>query len=146
MIYRGIKALLDQTTGLGEFVGDRIFPVVAPQNTPLPVVIYEIPSVKHCMHLRGGSGLGRAILDVACFAEDPGGFVAVRQMKELIRLRMTNFKGESAGIQIRGITSDNEEGVDERMEFIPPQDESENGVHVCTLTFMVSYVEPNPGD
>ena len=60
---------LKDYAGLAALVGDRIYPVTAPQNVALPYCVYmRVSNVREYSHA-GYSTLHRARMQVTCFAE-----------------------------------------------------------------------------
>src|SRR5438132_1488141 len=57
---------------LGQLVGQRVSPVNAHQNTPLPRVDYQLVGDEPVHHLKGETNAKVATIHLRCWAKDPG--------------------------------------------------------------------------
>jgi hypothetical protein len=87
-LYDRLKSVPELTALLG---GDapRIYPLAAPQDAPLPYVVYRLVSDGAPTPQRNG-GLLNATLEVAVYGEKP---VQVVSIAEIVRAKLDGFQG-----------------------------------------------------
>lgn len=74
---QGIYAALAAHAGVAALAGDRIYPVEAPQGTPLPRIVFARQETENLATLRGRGTHDRVQVAVLCFADD------VQQVRDL---------------------------------------------------------------
>lgn len=91
-----LVAHLRADSGIAAVVGDRIYPVVLPQNSAKPAITYqEITGIPQT-DLSGDDGdLMEIRVQVDCWGENPRGYTAASALADLVRVRLqtaaTNF-------------------------------------------------------
>jgi len=135
MIYRVLHRLLSEDGQLQELVGGRIYPFPAPQEYSKPFVVFEPQSMEHEESLSGHSGLSKATVLIHSCAADPGGLVRAWTISTAVRLAVQGRNGELVeGIIVGGIQT-----PDESFDFALPENESEYGIHIVSLTALISW-------
>jgi len=75
----------------------RVWPVMAGQNAPFPLVVYRRTGTRRDRSLTGGYCVPVATVSVAIVSET---YVEVKEIAEAIRLSLDNFTGDGAGVKI----------------------------------------------
>ena len=90
MIEIEVYKYLSQYAGLTALVGDRIYPMILPQDAVLPAVTCEKISGQRINTKFGPAGLVRARIQVSCWAK---GYLVAKQVAEQVRLALAGFPG-----------------------------------------------------
>jgi hypothetical protein len=103
-------ARLQSQTAVSSVVGNRVYPLIAPQGTPLPLVIYQRTAVDRPQSLTGNVGNPVVTLTLTSYATS---YTAVKQLSRSIRLAVDGWTGTTAGVTIQRTTLQTEaDGVD----------------------------------
>jgi hypothetical protein len=103
------QQLTTETTVAG-LIGSRVFPLIAPTGTPLPLVVYQRVGVKRERSLTGNAGVPVVTMQVTSYGSS---YTTVKQIARAVRLAVDNFSGASANATIQRTTLTNEyDGVD----------------------------------
>jgi hypothetical protein len=86
-----LRSQLDSATTAG------IYPVLASQNAPYPLVVYRRTGTRRDRGLTGNFGVPVATFSVSIVAET---YTQVKEIADSIRLSCDNFTGESHGVKI----------------------------------------------
>ncbi len=117
-------------------VASRIYPVVAPQETDLPYLTIQRIDRPRERHQGGDAKLPHPRIQIDCWAATE---FAADQLAEALRGVLDEFSGPLGG---------GREHVehcyleDDRQEYVPPTDGSEQGTHRVSMDFIVWYREP----
>jgi hypothetical protein len=74
-----------------------VYPVLAPQNSPFPLVVYRRTATKRERGLTGNFGVPVATFSVSIVSET---YIQVKDIADSIRLACDNFTGVSQGVKI----------------------------------------------
>lgn len=74
-----------------------VYPILATQNAPFPLVVYRRTGTRRDRSLTGNMGVPVATLSVAIVAET---YSQVKDIADAIRLKADNFTGDSSGVRI----------------------------------------------
>lgn len=91
-----LKAHLNNDTAIAALIGDRMFPIVAPQSVARPYVTYQRITGTPMTDLDGLDGaLAEIRVQIDAFAS---GFEAARALAELIRVRLQTATAAFAAV------------------------------------------------
>lgn len=97
-------------TGVAMEVGFRVYPLLAPQGTPLPLVVYQRTSTERPQALVGNVGNPVVTLQVTTYGTS---YTAVKNIARMIRLAVDGRTGAFSGVTIQRTTLVTEaDGVD----------------------------------
>lgn len=101
---------LTSQTSVFSLIGSRVFPLIAPQGTPLPLVVYQRTSVDRTQSLAGNVGNPVVTLQLTTYGTS---YTSVKQIARAVRLAVDNWTGTTAGVTIQRTTLTTEaDGVD----------------------------------
>lgn len=104
MIEQAFRGLLAANTGLSALVGAKIYPLVVPQNTAYPAVVYQviskIPNSEPCQGEQHSENVQQARMQVSIYAEKYEQIVAI---DEAIRSALDYYKGTVGTVQISSL-------------------------------------------
>lgn len=101
---------LTSQTSVYSLVGNKIFPLLAPQGTGLPLVVYQRTAVERPRHL--GGNVGNPVVTLQLTAYDSS-YTSVKSIARAVRLAVDNWTGTTAGVTIQRSTLVSEaDGVD----------------------------------
>lgn len=86
-----LRAKLDEATTAG------IHPILAPQNAPLPLVVYRRTGTRRERNMGGNVGRPIATFSVSIVAES---YSEAKDIAEAVRLKVDNFTGDYSGLTI----------------------------------------------
>ena len=95
-------------SGITALIGDRIYPVVFPQDTPenlFPALRYQVVSDAETYTMDGDSGLDNPRVQIDSYALE---YSVMKNLSLLVRKRMSGFRGTVSGKVIQGIFLDGE--------------------------------------
>lgn len=82
---------------LGQATTAGIYPVLATQNAPFPLVVYRRTGTRRERGLTGNYGVPVATFSVAVVAES---YSQSKDIADAIRIQVDNFTGETQGVKI----------------------------------------------
>lgn len=105
---------------LTDLIADRLYPLVLPQNCPLPAAVYFKVSAPRVHSLSGQSGLANVRIQVTTWART---YPEVKGVAEAMRLAFATNLPEARVISERDRYEDNTKlfGVDLDVEFFHPE-------------------------
>jgi hypothetical protein len=89
---------LTSQTSVYSLVGTKIFPVIAPTGTALPLVVYQRTGVQRDQSLMGP--VGAPVISVQLTAYDTS-YTSVKSIARAIRLAVDGWTGTTAGVTIQ---------------------------------------------
>lgn len=98
---------LSNTSGVTDLVGTRIYPNEAPQNDPLPRVIYTVESQDRGHAMSGADGIPSCLFWIDC----EGSYGQTVSVSEAVRAAMDGFKGAVSGFNVRGAFLEDQEDI-----------------------------------
>jgi len=140
MIEAAIYELLHGDTAVAAIVGDRIYPLVAPQrkalaypNVPKTYVTYERTGGTRNMPLNGVNGFVVAVYRIMGFAYN---YELAKTLGESIRLKLDGYRGSAGGHPIQRIWCDND--ID---GYEYETDATETAVFQVVQDYRIAYAE-----
>ena len=101
---------LTSQTAVYSLVGTRVYPLIAPQGTPMPLVVYQRTSVERPQSLAGNVGNPVVTLQLTSYGTS---YTSVKSIARAVRLAVDNWTGTTAGVTIQRTTLVTEaDGVD----------------------------------
>lgn len=101
---------LTSQTAVSSLIGQRVYPLIAPMNTPMPLVIYQRTGVDRPQSLGGNVGNPVVTLQLTTYGTS---YTSVKQIARAVRLAVDNWTGTTAGVTIQRTTLVTEaDGVD----------------------------------
>ena len=95
-----LYSLLAASGAVASHVGDRIYPVVRPQNSALPAIVYQQISGPRSHAMDGPSSLVESTWQVSCWAAS---YTQAEQLMDAVRSTLDGYSGTVAGVDIEGI-------------------------------------------
>lgn len=92
---------LTSQTAVSQYVGTRIYPMLAPMGTPLPLIIYERTAVERPQALSGNVGNPLVTLQLTTHGTS---YTSVKQIARAVRLAVDGWTGTTAGVTIQRST------------------------------------------
>lgn len=81
-------------------VQGRIFPVVLPQEEPLPAIVYSPTMANYDSALQGDTGYVRQTIQFVCHERT---FKLARQLSRLVKKAFQDYKGDMCGLEIQAV-------------------------------------------
>lgn len=101
---------LTSQTSVSSLIGSRVYPLVAPQGTPLPLIVYQRTAVERPQSLTGNVGNPVVTLQLTTYGTS---YTSVKQIARAVRLTIDGWTGTTAGVTIQRTTLQTEaDGVD----------------------------------
>ena len=101
---------LTSQTAVYALVGTRVYPLIAPQGTPMPLVVYQRTGVDRPQSLAGNVGNPVVTLQLTSYGTS---YTSVKSIARAVRLAVDNWTGTTAGVTIQRTTLISEaDGVD----------------------------------
>lgn len=94
-IGKAIYSIITGTTAITAIISNKVFPIVIPENTALPVVVYERNSSVE--YTRDGISIYNIDVDITILSEKYSESITIG---ELIVKAFDNYKGSIQGINI----------------------------------------------
>jgi hypothetical protein len=105
-----LYARLGGHTSVSQYVGTRIYPMVAVMGATLPLIVYQRTGVERPQSLAGN--VGNPVVTVQLTVYDTS-YTSVKAIARAVRLRMDNWTGTTSGVTIQRTTLVSEaDGVD----------------------------------
>lgn len=101
---------LTSQTAVSSLIGSRVYPLIAPQGAPLPLVVYQRVSVDRPQSLTGNVGNPVVTLQLTSYGTS---YTNVKAIARAVRLTVDGWTGTTAGVTIQRTTLVTEaDGVD----------------------------------
>lgn len=127
----GLVALLAAEGSITTYTSSRIYINKAPQGAALPhIIITQLDSEEH-KTFDTTSSLRTITFDIDCVSDRS---VEAEDVADAVRVYLDDFTGTAGSFTIAAVLYQSESD-----DYIPPQDASDNGKHITTLTFDVQY-------
>ena len=95
MIIEALRAILLETATVTDLVGDRIYPVTAPDAPSYPFLVLTKAAGVGQYDMAGDAGIEPARIQVDCHVDD--GASACITLKTAVRRKLSGFKGGASG-------------------------------------------------
>lgn len=103
-------ARLTSQTAVSSLIGQRVFPLIAPTGTPLPLVVFQRTAVERPQSLTGNVGNPVITLQLTTYGTS---YTSVKSIARAVRLAVDGWTGTTAGVTIQRTTLVTEaDGVD----------------------------------
>ena len=101
---------LTSQTNVSQHIGTRVYPIIAPQGTPLPLVVYQRTSVERPQSLTGNVGNPVVTLQLTTYGTS---YTSGKNIARAVRLAIDGWTGTTASVTIQRTTLVSEaDGVD----------------------------------
>jgi hypothetical protein len=101
---------LTSQTAVSSLIGSRVYPLIAPQGTPLPLVVYQRTGVERPQSLSGNVGNPLVTLQLTTYGTS---YTSVKTIARAVRLTVDGWTGTTAGVTLQRTTLLTEaDGVD----------------------------------
>lgn len=118
----------------------RIYCEKAPKDPTFPYVVLGIDTSTPTNHLGGESGHENTIVSIECYARDPKGALEAGRVAEVIRQRISGYRGLWGDVFVQECTR-------EAGPFItsdPPRDGSDNWTFRMVTTYSTHFNQSIP--
>ena len=137
MIYEGFRQQILDDTDLASELGDKFYPLAAPQSAAVPYCVFGETSEEGTpTHDGGSSGLCRAVFRLSVWTNN---YMESRRIADLIRNRMDGYAGTAGAGTITSCFKS-----DARDRYAPPQSGEDIGIFGRETDYRVRYVETRP--
>lgn len=135
MILHDLKAHLLDKVDLTSKIGDRFFVNRAPERTEFPYILASVVSGQPAYSLAGETGTTQPIIQITAWARDPNGPFQADQVAELVRDKISGFRGSWNGTFVSSCILQNEPlSYSEE-----PDDDSDNHFHAVQADYQVTH-------
>jgi hypothetical protein len=101
---------LTSQTAVSQYIGTRVYPLLAPTGTPLPLVIYQRTAVERPQSLSGNVGNPVVTLQLTTYGTS---YTSVKTIARAVRLAVDGWTGTTASVTIQRTTLQTEsDGVE----------------------------------
>lgn len=101
---------LTSQTAVSQYIGSRVYPLLAPTGTPLPLVIYQRTAVERPQSLAGNVGNPVVTLQLTTYGTS---YTSVKTIARAVRLAVDGWTGTTASVTIQRTTLQTEsDGVE----------------------------------
>ena len=101
---------LTSQTAVSSLISSRVYPLIAPQGTPLPLVVYQRTAVERPQSLSGNVGNPVVTLQLTTYGTS---YTSVKSIARAVRIAIDGWTGTTAGVTIQRSTLRTEaDGVD----------------------------------
>ena len=101
---------LTSQTAVSQYIGSRVYPLIAPQGTPLPLVVYQRTGVERPQSLAGNVGNPLVTLQLTTYGTS---YTSVKTIARAVRIAIDGWTGTTASVTIQRSTLLTEaDGVD----------------------------------
>lgn len=113
------QAVYEYISGIDEIqqrVEGRIYPILLPQDKPIPAIVYSPIYANYDTALQGDTGYVRQTIQFACHDKT---FKKARQLSRLVKKALQDYKGDMNGLDIQAvfIKSDHELNGNTSLKF-----------------------------
>lgn len=131
MIDTAIYEILTDDSAVSAIVDEAVYPAMPPQDVTLPYITYQQVSGIPYRALNGPSDYCKSRFQVDCWAATP---LAAKTLAAAAKAALQEFYGPKSGIRIGEVILN-----DQRDNFNPPQDGSDQIVPGVTLDFTILH-------
>lgn len=96
-----LYARLTSQTAVSSVIGTRVYPLLAPAGTPLPLVIYQRTGVERPQSLTGNVGNPVVTLQLTTYGTS---YTSVKNIARQVRLALDGWTGTTASVTIQRTT------------------------------------------
>ena len=99
-ICQAIYAYLNENEQIRECVGNKIFPIMLPEDAPLPAIVYSPVLANYDSALQGDTGFVRQTIQFVCHDRT---FKKARELSRLVKRAFQDFHGNMCGLEIQAV-------------------------------------------
>ncbi len=85
--------VLKDDAGVGTVCGDRIYPLLAPDNAVKPYIVYEVIGTEPQRITAGAGTLKRTRMHLDCYDEGASGYGDAKSLADAVRTAIDNARG-----------------------------------------------------
>ena len=101
---------LTSQTAVSQYISSRVYPLIAPQGTPLPLVVYQRTGVERPQSLAGNVGNPLVTLQLTTYGTS---YTSVKTIARAVRIAIDGWTGTTASVTLQRTTLLTEaDGVD----------------------------------
>ena len=129
----GLYNHLSNDEKIKKIVGNKIYPVILPQNIALPAIVYSSVLANYDSALQGDTGFVRQTIQIVSHAKT---YKEARELSRLIKKRIQNLHGNMGGVFIEAvfIKTDYELSTNTALKFDTEE-------YMCSIEFEFYYIE-----
>jgi hypothetical protein len=129
----GLYNHLSNDEKIKKIVGNKIYPVILPQNIALPAIVYSSVLANYDSALQGDTGFVRQTIQIVSHAKT---YKEARELSRLIKKRIQNLYGNMGGVFIEAvfIKTDYELNTNTSLKFDTEE-------YMCSIEFEFYYIE-----
>lgn len=129
----GLYNHLSNDEKIKKIVGNKIYPVILPQNIALPAIVYSSVLANYDSALQGDTGFVRQTIQIVSHAKT---YKEARELSRLIKKRIQNLYGNMGGVFIEAvfIKTDYELNTNTALKFDTEE-------YMCSIEFEFYYIE-----
>ena len=91
---------LTEDFAITEMVGDRIYPIIMPQNSVMPAIVYSPTLGKYDTALQHDTGYTRQTIQLNCHDKT---FKGARRLSRLVKSSLQDYKGLMSGLDVQAV-------------------------------------------
>lgn len=99
-ICEALYEYLSKDSDVKAIIGNRLYPVLLPQNAPLPSVVYTPVLAGYDFTLTGETMYVRQNIQFNCHGKT---FKKARELSRLVKRKLQNYHGNMCGLQIEAV-------------------------------------------
>lgn len=92
---------LTSQTAVSSLIGSRVYPLLAPAGTPLPLIVFQRTAVERPQSLTGNVGNPVVTLQLTTYGTS---YTSVKSIARAVRLAVDGWTGTTAGVTIQRTT------------------------------------------
>jgi hypothetical protein len=129
----GLYNHLSNDEKIKKIVGNKIYPVILPQNIVLPAIVYSSVLANYDSALQGDTGFVRQTIQIVSHAKT---YKEARELSRLIKKIIQNLHGNMGGVFIEAvfIKTDYELNTNTSLKFDTEE-------YMCSIEFEFYYIE-----
>ena len=129
----GLYNYLSNDEKIKKTVGNKIYPVILPQNVALPAIVYSSVLANYDSALQGDTGFVRQTIQIVSHAKT---YKEAHELSRLIKKRIQNLHGNMGGVFIEAvfIKTDYELNTNTSLKFDTEE-------YMCSIEFEFYYIE-----
>lgn len=129
----GLYNHLSNDEKIKKIVGNKIYPVILPQNVTLPAIVYSSVLANYDSALQGDTGFVRQTIQIVSHAKT---YKEARELSRLIKKIIQNLHGNMGGVFIEAvfIKTDYELNTNTSLKFDTEE-------YMCSIEFEFYYIE-----
>ncbi|HEY8390107.1 MAG TPA: DUF3168 domain-containing protein [Clostridia bacterium] len=99
-ICQAVYKYLSLDADIHSVIGDRLYPVLLPQNAILPSIVYSPMLANYDSALSGDTGFVRQTVQFSCHDKT---FKKARELSRLVKYKLQDYKGNMYGLNIQAV-------------------------------------------